>query len=188
MKYILRYAFLKFGNLLRKFNTFFLRKSGIKIGENCFISLNAKFDLTRGNIIVGNNCTITYGCCLISHDPMERRINPKKNGEGTIIIEDNVYLGINTIVLKDVTIGHHAIVGAGSVIIKNIPPFAVVVGNPGKILKYLNEMTCPHCDSPLPDKAVKYMNTGTPIDCPNCKKVIPGAPQATKDVKKKPKK
>ncbi len=55
------------------------------------------------------------------------------------MIEDNVYLGINTIVLKDVRIGHHAIVGAGPVVTKDIPPYAVVVGIPGKVVKFWGE-------------------------------------------------
>lgn len=132
--------FLHAGNLLRGMNTYFLRHAGIVIGKDCFISLNAKFDLTRGSITVGNNCTITYGCCLIAHDPMERRIHPGTSGTSSIILEDYVYLGINAIVLKNVRIGHHAIIGAGSVVTKDIPAHAVVVGNPQRIVAYWGEM------------------------------------------------
>ena len=114
IKRIIRYFILHLGNFFRGIKLRFLCYAGITIGENCFISLNAKFDLTRGSISIGNNCTITYGCCLIAHDPMARRIHPGSSGIGSIILEDHVYLGINTIVLKNVKIGHHAIIGAGS--------------------------------------------------------------------------
>ena len=136
MKRSIRYLLLKAGNVLRRGKLFVLRLSGIEIGDGCFISFGAKFDMTRGRIIIGSNCTITHGCCLIAHDPTERRIYPGRTGEGTIVLEDNVYLGINVIVLKDVRISQHAIVGAGSVVTKDIPPYAVVVGNPGRIIKF----------------------------------------------------
>lgn len=139
IKRIIRYLFLHVGNLFRGMKVCFLRQAGITIGNNCFISRNAKFDLTRGSIIIGNNCTITYGCCLIAHDPMERRIHPGASGTGSIILEDHVYMGINTIVLKSVKIGHHAIIGAGSVVTKDIPPYAVVLGNPQKVVRYWGE-------------------------------------------------
>ena len=53
-----------------------------------------------------------------------------------IIIQDNVWIGFNSIVLKGVTIGEGAVVAAGSVVTKDVPPFAVVGGNPAKIIKY----------------------------------------------------
>lgn len=56
--------------------------------------------------------------------------------KGPIIIEDEVWIGTSVIILSGVTIGRGAIIGAGSVVTKDVPPFAIVVGNPSKIIKY----------------------------------------------------
>ena len=53
-----------------------------------------------------------------------------------VIIEDDVWIGARAIILPGVIIGRGAVVGAGSVVTKDIPPYAVVCGNPAKILKY----------------------------------------------------
>jgi acetyltransferase-like isoleucine patch superfamily enzyme len=55
-----------------------------------------------------------------------------------IIIEDNVWIGANSVVTAGVTIGKHAVIGAGSVVTKDIPPFSVAVGNPARVIKKYN--------------------------------------------------
>jgi acetyltransferase-like isoleucine patch superfamily enzyme len=54
---------------------------------------------------------------------------------GSIIIEDNCWIGANVIVLPGIIIGHHSIIGAGSIVTKNIPPHSVVKGQPGIVTK-----------------------------------------------------
>jgi len=103
------------------------------------ISLGAKIDVRRGKITIGNNSTITHGCKLVSHDASAKRIDPSDNGAGTIIIKDNVYIGVGSIILRNVCIGQRAIIGAGSVITKDVPPLAVVVGNPQRVIKFLSK-------------------------------------------------
>lgn len=53
-----------------------------------------------------------------------------------ILVEEDVWLGANVTLLRGVTIGRGAIVGAGSVVRKSVPPYAVVVGNPAKVIKF----------------------------------------------------
>lgn len=55
--------------------------------------------------------------------------------KGPIEIEDEVWIGMNAIILSGVKIGHGSIIGAGSVVTKSIPPFAVAAGNPAKVIK-----------------------------------------------------
>jgi acetyltransferase-like isoleucine patch superfamily enzyme len=55
--------------------------------------------------------------------------------KGDIIIEDDVWIGVNAVILGDVKIGRGAVVGAGSIVTKNIPPYAIVAGNPAKVIK-----------------------------------------------------
>ncbi|MPM92947.1 2,3,4,5-tetrahydropyridine-2,6-dicarboxylate N-acetyltransferase [bioreactor metagenome] len=54
---------------------------------------------------------------------------------GQTIIENNVFLGTKSSILKNVRIGEHSVIGANSVVTKNVPPFSIVSGNPAKIIK-----------------------------------------------------
>ncbi len=54
-----------------------------------------------------------------------------------VIIEDNVWIGMNAVILKGVTIGENSVVAAGAVVSKNVPPNVVVAGNPAVIVKHL---------------------------------------------------
>lgn len=56
--------------------------------------------------------------------------------KGPIIVEDDVWLGTDSVILSGITIGQGAIIAARSVVTKNVPPYAVVAGNPAKIIKY----------------------------------------------------
>jgi len=74
-------------------------------------------------------------------DLMENGFPKDKAGIKTapIIIEDYAWINFNSIIMRGVTIGKGAIVGAGSVVTKDVPPFAFVAGNPAKIIRMLNE-------------------------------------------------
>ena len=52
------------------------------------------------------------------------------------MICNDVWIGTNAIILKDVTVGDGAIIGAGSIVTKSVPPYSIVAGNPAKIVKY----------------------------------------------------
>lgn len=56
--------------------------------------------------------------------------------KGEIIIEDDVWIGMDSIIMSGVTIGKGSVVAAGSVVTKNVPPYTVVGGNPARIIKY----------------------------------------------------
>ena len=122
MKTILRKSIHLLGNLLRFIHLSFLRLSGAEIGKNTMISLGAKLDLRRGKVVIGDNCLITHGCYILSHDGAAHVLNEKDNGEGKVIIGNDVFIGVNTVVLRNVTIGNHAIIGAGSVVNKMCRP------------------------------------------------------------------
>lgn len=135
MKKIIRKGIHVLGNLLRFLQMSFLRASGAKIGRNTMISLGAKIDVRRGKVIIGDNCLITHGCYILSHDGAAHVLNDNDNGEGFVKIGDNVFIGVNTVVLRNVTIGNNVVIGAGSVVNKDIPDGMVAAGNPIKILK-----------------------------------------------------
>lgn len=75
--------------------------------------------------IIGNNVTLRHNTT----------IGNAVDGGPTPIIEDNVDVGANSVVIGGITIGKGAQIGAGSVVIKDVPANAVVVGNPGRVIK-----------------------------------------------------
>ncbi len=147
MKTIVRKLVHYLGNILRFFHLSFLRASGAKIGKNTMISLGAKIDVRRGKVSIGDNCLITHGCYILSHDGAAHVLDDNDSGSGYVTIGDDVFIGVNTVVMRNVTIGNHAIIGAGSVVNKDIPEGVVAAGNPVKILK---EVPKPY--RPLPKK------------------------------------
>lgn len=100
------------------------------------ISLGAKIDVTRGRVIIGSNCVITHGCVVLSHDYAATHILRLPGSENpTVRIEDGVFVGVNSVIMPDVTIGRRAIIGAGSVVTHDIPPDVIAAGNPARVLR-----------------------------------------------------
>lgn len=127
------------GNMFRWFKTSFYRLSGVSIGKNTMISLGAKLDVRRGKIIIGNYCLITHGCYILSHDGSAHVLNPEDDGSGIVEIGDHVFIGVNSVILRNVKIGDHVIIGAGTLVNRDIPEGAVALGNPVKIIRYLDK-------------------------------------------------
>ena len=93
------------------------------------------------SITVGNNCLIAANCQIIDgsgHDlsfgSPEQRVDTIGDSK-PIVIEDNVWIGLNSIILPGVTIGKGSVIAAGSVVTKNIPPMVVAAGVPAKVVK-----------------------------------------------------
>ena len=115
----------------------YLRGKGVKIGTGCHIRA-CKLDAKEGYLVeIGNNVRITTGTKILTHyiDTNSSEIQFKT---GHVIIEDDVFIGMNTIICNSVTIGRGAIIGAGSIITKDIPPYQVWAGNPAHYIKHRN--------------------------------------------------
>ena len=110
----------------------------IQIGDN--VGMSSTRIWIHNGLTVGNNVKIGGGVLLIDTDchPVDYLVRRNSN-EGTcsspIVIEDDVWIGAQSIVLKGVTIGARSIIGAGSVVTKSIPSDCIAAGNPCKILK-----------------------------------------------------
>jgi len=111
----------------------------ISIGRNTRI--NGACIHAWKRVSIGENCLIAANCQIIdsnghdlSFDNVENRINTKDNPKD-IVIEDNVWLGANTIVLSGVKIGRGSVISANSVVVKDIPPMVVAGGNPAVIIR-----------------------------------------------------
>lgn len=130
----------------------------ITIGKGCFIQQCCTF-FGRGGITIGNDVFIgpKVNLITINHDP-----NPE-NRSATygrpIVIEDKAWIGINSTILPGVRIGYGAIVGAGSVVTKDVPPMTIVAGNPAKFIKKskLNEEITSSCSPAEHNKEVSRL-------------------------------
>ena len=107
----------------------------VKIGNNVFINSNL-LAMARGGITIEDDVQIAGNVSLLTnnHDPYDRMILPCK----PILIKKGAWIGANVVVLRGISIGKHAIVGAGSVVTKDVPDYAVVAGNPAKGIKMLD--------------------------------------------------
>lgn len=89
------------------------------------------------SITIGNNVLIGANCTIFDND--FHNIDPKMRSsdniaEKPVVIQDNVFIGFDCQILKGVTIGENAVIGAGSVVISNIPPNSIAIGNPCKVI------------------------------------------------------
>lgn len=116
-----------------------LIKNGLKIGNNVKILDNVLLDPSHCFLIsIGDNCTICPNVRFIAHDA-STKIFLGYSKIGKIDILDNCFIGDSAIILPNVKIGPNAIVGAGSVVTKDIPPEVVAAGNPAKVISSLDD-------------------------------------------------
>ncbi len=121
-----------------------LRQRGLKVGENTSIQDGAFLDPSHCFLIsIGNNCTLAPNVRIVAHDASTNR--PLGITRiGAVTIEDYCFLGDSTLVLPGVTIGAHSIIGAHSVVTKDIPSHSVAAGNPARVICSLEEFLKKH--------------------------------------------
>jgi acetyltransferase-like isoleucine patch superfamily enzyme len=139
----------------------------VKIGNNCKFRSNYNSNLIGINhpciissigeeskLIIGNNCgfsgtvigcfkyieigqNVRFGANTLVTDSDWHLADIRVGPPSPIIIKDNVWIGYNAVILKGVTIGENSIIGAGSIVSKDVPPNVIAAGNPCKVIKNL---------------------------------------------------
>ena len=109
----------------------------ITLGKNVFINSCCKFQ-DQGGIYIGDGVLIGHNVTLATLNHDENPDNRQAIYPKPIHIGNNVWIGSNATILAGVTIGDGAIIGAGAVVTKDVPDNAVVVGNPARVIRYLD--------------------------------------------------
>jgi maltose O-acetyltransferase len=110
----------------------------LEIGHHCFINYGSSIAATQ-LVQIGSYCTI--GTHVIIMDNQFHRLEPQRRNErpdpAPVIIADNVWLGGRVIVLPGVSIGANSVIGAGSIVTKDIPADCVAAGVPARVIRRL---------------------------------------------------
>lgn len=115
-------------------------KGHIILGERVAINEYNNLRAAGGDIRIGSHCLIAQFCTLVaSNHTVETKQYmidaPWDTVNGSIEIGDDVWIGANSIILPGTKIGRGAVIGAGSVVTKDVPPYSIYVGNPARLLR-----------------------------------------------------
>lgn len=104
----------------------------IEIGNNTYIGDRTEIH-SGESVKIGNGVNIAWDCNILDRD--YHAFDSEKEVVKPVIISDHVWIGARSIILKGVTIGEGAVVAAGSVVTRSVPPKCLVAGNPAKVVR-----------------------------------------------------
>jgi Acetyltransferase (isoleucine patch superfamily) len=135
------------------------------LGEHSFVEDFTTLNNGVGDLLIGHHTRVGIGCTVIAPVSIGHHVHLAQNivisglnhnyedihvtihdqgvSKAPVIIEDDVWIGANSVITSGVTIGKHSVVAAGSVVTKSIPPFSVWAGTPAKPIKqYNHQLRC----------------------------------------------
>lgn len=140
-------TFIMHHTMLHVFNFRGLPQAGITIGNNCFLG---EYNVIRGQggVHIGNGVYTGPMVQMVAVNHVYQDANRPIREQGItaqgIVIEDDVWIGANATIVDGVTIGKDSIIGAGSVVTRDIPPYSIAVGTPAKPVKDRRELSDNH--------------------------------------------
>lgn len=134
-------GWLVFGRRATVFGNFTVSNpKNVRIGSNCAINHDV-FLLGRVGITIGDNVVLSARCMLLDAGLESRALGAFKDHvhvDAPITVENGAWIGAGAIILPGVTVGEHSIVGAGSLVRKDVAPRTVVAGNPAKFIRFVD--------------------------------------------------
>lgn len=137
----------------RKLRPWVLKKIGCHLGKDIFVGDHVRIDAGHADLIyIEDHAHITGGCRLLCH---QRDLRDYRRGDdaaklpyrlGEIHIGKGVMIGMESLIMPGVTIGDGAIVGAYSLVTKDIPSWTIAIGRPAKVIKEIKEREDEHSD------------------------------------------
>ena len=111
----------------------------VTMGDNCYIGTGVQFYPWQAPITIGNNVLIAAGARLITRKhgfgEFEHPMAAQGYTHAPIVVEDDVWIGFGAVILPGVTIGRGSIVGAGTVVSRDVEPYSIVGGVPARLIK-----------------------------------------------------
>jgi acetyltransferase-like isoleucine patch superfamily enzyme len=110
-----------------------VRRNGARIGRNSRIERNCTLDV-RSPLTIGDNVALSPEVMILAgfHDVNDPGFAQSEVGPWAVVIEDHVWIGTRAMILPGVTVGRGAVVAAGSVVTKDVPPLTIVAGAPAR--------------------------------------------------------
>lgn len=129
-----------------------VRRIGVRIGRNSRIGRNCTID-ARSPLTIGDNVALSPEVMILAgtHDVNDPKFADSEVGPWAVVIEDHVWIGTRAMIMPGVTVGRGAVVAAGAVVTKDVPPLTIVAGVPAKPIGTRDPAaTVYELDSPLP--------------------------------------
>lgn len=104
----------------------------VKVGRNCWIGPNTILD-GSGGLVIGDFCDISAGSHIYTHDTIDRVIHGADITREPVAIGSHCYIGPNVVIAKGVTIGDYAVIGANSLVNKDVPAYSKGWGTPFRV-------------------------------------------------------
>ena len=130
------YRFRKVGRNIRLDRGLFIYPHRVSLGDNVFIG---RYSFLDGDIEIGNGVMLAGSVAIVGGDHAFRTVGqplfaaPREHWKKTVV-GDDAWIGHGAIVLNGLTIGRGAMVAAGSVVTQDVPPYAIVAGNPARVI------------------------------------------------------
>jgi acetyltransferase-like isoleucine patch superfamily enzyme len=111
----------------------------IEIGNHTFINYGSSI-AARTSVKIGSYCHLGHYTFVMDNDQHDIIRHTELPNSEPVVIEDHVWIGSRAVILPGVRIGSHAVIGAGSIVTKDVPPRCVAAGNPARVLRHLTEL------------------------------------------------
>lgn len=111
----------------------------IEIGQHTFINYGSSI-AARVSVKIGSHCHLGHYMFVMDNNQHDVVRHTELPPSAPVVIEDNVWIGSKVVILPGVRIGSRAVIGAGSIVTKDIPPRCVAAGNPARVIRHLTEL------------------------------------------------